>query len=146
MAKRVFAGIRSFVLFAEAGALSMWLSSESASPSVFAAAGHAALAMGLAVANVAWLAFMAPLHGLVRRLGQEDLFASLKLMIASFIILPLPPGRPVAPCLALNPYKLWLRLILISALSLIGYIAMCWLGRTRGVALTCLAGWSHPPQ
>jgi len=41
---------------------------------------------------------------------------------------------------ALNPYKLWLLVILISGLSLVGYVAVRWLGTARGTAITGLSG------
>lgn len=178
-----FAGIRTFMLLAEAGALSAWLSVQTAMPLIFGVSltgllilvtaayvlerradpasiglttelaaltvfllgaavmfGHATVAVGLAVVNTSLLAFKDPLHGAIKRLGKDDIFAGLKLLIASFIVLPLLPHQPVDPWGALNPYKLWLLVILISALSLIGYVATRWLGQARGVAVTGLTG------
>jgi uncharacterized membrane protein (DUF4010 family) len=76
----------------------------------------------------------------VEKLGTDDLYAGLKLLIATFIALPLLPDRPLDPWGALNPYKLWLLVILISSLSLVGYIAVRWLGQGRGTAITAVAG------
>ncbi|MBS1208902.1 MAG: MgtC family [Proteobacteria bacterium] len=178
-----FAGIRTFMLLSEAGALSAWLATQTAMPLIFgvsltglliliAAAyllekradpasvglttelaaltvfllgaavmfGHAVVAVGLAVVNTSLLAFKDPLHGAVQKLGKEDIFAGLKLLIASFIVLPLLPHHPIDPWDALNPYKLWLLVVLISALSLIGYVSTRWLGSARGVAVTGLTG------
>lgn len=102
--------------------------------------GDAALAVALGVVTSAVLAYKQPLHGLVSRIDGEDLLAGIKLMIASFIVLPLLPDGPVDPWGAINPYKLWLLVILISALSLVGYVAMRWLGTARGTVITGLAG------
>jgi uncharacterized membrane protein (DUF4010 family) len=63
-----------------------------------------------------------------------------RLLIATFIALPLLPNEPIDPWGALNPYKLWLLVILISSLSLIGYVLTRLLGANRGVALTGLMG------
>ncbi len=41
---------------------------------------------------------------------------------------------------ALNPYTLWLLVILISGLSLVGYVAVRWLGSSRGTAVTGITG------
>ena len=41
---------------------------------------------------------------------------------------------------ALNPYSLWLLVLLISSLSLIGYVGSRWLGADRGIVLTGLTG------
>jgi uncharacterized membrane protein (DUF4010 family) len=86
------------------------------------------------------LAYKQPLHGLVERIGWDDLFAALRLLIATFIVLPLLPNRAVDPLGAINPYKLWLLVILISTLSLVGYVATRWVGERRGTALTGLTG------
>ncbi|PLK50195.1 hypothetical protein C0V76_06075 [Uliginosibacterium sp. TH139] len=181
--KPSFAGIRTFMLLSETGALAAWLSAQNAMPAIFvttliglliliAAAyllekradaasigittelaglsvfllgaavmlGQVAIAVGLAVINTALLALKDPLHGAIQKLGKDDIFAGLKLLIASFIVLPLLPQQAVDPWAALNPYKLWLLVVLISALSLVGYVAMRWLGSARGVAVTGLTG------
>lgn len=102
--------------------------------------GHRELAIGLGVVTAAVLAYKQPLHGLVAKLGWDDVYAGVRLSIATFIILPLLPNAPVGPWGALNPYKLWLLVILISSLSLVGYVATRWLGAGRGAALTGLTG------
>jgi uncharacterized membrane protein (DUF4010 family) len=102
--------------------------------------GAVELAVALGVATSALLAFKQPIHGFVRRLDTPDLLAGLKLLIASFIVLPLLPDAPIDPWAAINPYKLWLLVILISALSLAGYIAVRWLGDAHGAAVMGLAG------
>jgi uncharacterized membrane protein (DUF4010 family) len=102
--------------------------------------GDAAVAVALGIVVSAVLAFRQPLHGLVERLGVDDILAAIKLLIATFIVLPLVPDRPVDPWGAVNPYQLWLMVIAISALSLTGYVAIRWLGNARGIAVTGIAG------
>ncbi len=178
-----FGGIRTFVLLAQIGAVSAWLSLTLQTPWVFIAAtlsvsllvlgsyltqtraepesvgltseiaaicthllggmtilGHMELAVGLAVITAALLAYKQPLHGLIDEMGWDDIFAGLRLLIASFIVLPLLPNRTIDSLNALNPYKLWLLVILISGLSLVGYTLARWLGPRRGMALTALTG------
>ena len=101
---------------------------------------HAALAVCLAVIVAALLAYKQPLHGLIDKIGWDDLFAGLRLLIASFIVLPLLPDQTVDPWDALNPRKLWLLVIMISGLSMIGYVATRWLGPGRGTVITGLTG------
>ena len=67
--------------------------------------------MGLGVVTAAVLAYKQPLHGFVDKLGWDDIYAGLRLLIASFIALPLLPDQPVDPWGALNPYRLWLLVI-----------------------------------
>jgi uncharacterized membrane protein (DUF4010 family) len=102
--------------------------------------GHRALAVGLAIATAAVLAYKQPLHGAVARLGWDDVYAGLRLLIASFIVLPLLPNRAIDPWGALNPYSMWLQVLLISGLSLVGYAATRWLGSDKGIALTGITG------
>ena len=175
-------GLRTFVLFAEAGAVAAWLSVTLGQPWVFLAGGalvtavvvagyvahsreegqlglttevaalvtyllggtvlfgHATVAVALAIATSAVLAFKRPLHDLVERIGREDLYAALQLLIATFIVLPVLPNRPLDPWGVLNPWAIWLLVILISALSMVGYVAGRVLGDRRGIPLTGLAG------
>ncbi len=102
--------------------------------------GHPEIAVALGIVTSAVLAFKEPLHGLVARIGSDDLYAVLKLLIATFIVLPLLPQHAVDPWGALNPYTLWLLVILISGMSLVGYVAVRRLGEARGTVLTGLAG------
>jgi uncharacterized membrane protein (DUF4010 family) len=102
--------------------------------------GYRELAVGLGVAVAAVLAYKQPLHGLVQRLDREDVYAGLRLLIATFIVLPLLPAQPIDPWGALNPRSLWMLVLLISSLSLVGYVATRLLGARRGIALTGLTG------
>jgi uncharacterized membrane protein (DUF4010 family) len=102
--------------------------------------GQSGLSVALAIAVSAVLAYKQPLHGLVERIGRADMLAGLRLLVATFIVLPLLPNETIDPWQALNPYKLWLLVILIAGLSLAGYIAARWLGSGRGTAITGLTG------
>ncbi len=102
--------------------------------------GQAELAVALAIATTAVLAFKQPLHGLVERIGSDDLEAALKLLLATFVVLPVLPDRPIDPWGVLNPYAMWWLVILISGLSLAGYAATRLLGAQRGLLVTGLAG------
>lgn len=102
--------------------------------------GERELAIALGVVTAAVLAYKQPLHGFVEKLGWDDVYAGLRLLIATFIALPLLPNRTVDPWGALNPYELWLLVILISSLSLVGYVLTRLLGPARGTALTGLTG------
>ena len=101
---------------------------------------HPLLAVCLGIIVAALLAYKKPLHGLIDKIGWDDIFAGLRLLIASFIILPLLPDRTVDPWDALNPRKLWLLVVMISGLSMIGYVATRWLGSSRGTVVTGLTG------
>ena len=55
--------------------------------------GHPDLAIVLGVVTAAVLAYKQPLHGLVAKLGWDDVYAGVRLLIATFIILPVA-ARP----------------------------------------------------
>lgn len=178
-----FGGLRTYILFAQAGAVSAWLSIHLQSPWLFVITvlvvalavltayilenrhnptalgltseisaitvcllggaimfGYAELAVMLGILTSAILTFKQPLHGLVSKIDTDDLYAGLKLLIASFIILPLLPNETIDPWQALNPYKLWLLVILISSMSLLGYVAVRWLGAAHGAVVTGISG------
>jgi len=97
-----------------------------------------ALALGVAVSAI--LAYKQPLHDLVARLATDDIEAGVKLLVASFIVLPLLPRQPIDPWGAIEPHSLWLLVILIAGLSLVGYVATRALGPGRGTAVAGLAG------
>ena len=106
----------------------------------FATLGQPELAVGLGIFAAAVLAYKQPLHGLIDKFGWDDIFAGLRLLIATFIVLPLLPNRALDPWQALNPRQLWLFVVLISALSMVGYVATRWLGPGRGAAITGITG------
>lgn len=102
--------------------------------------GYRDLAVGLGVMVAAVLAYKQPLHGIVNRLDRDDVYAGLRLLIATFIVLPLLPNQPIDPWGALNPRSLWVLVLLISSLSLVGYVATRLLGAHRGIPLMGLTG------
>jgi uncharacterized membrane protein (DUF4010 family) len=102
--------------------------------------GHRGPAVALAIATTAVLAYKQPLHGFVDKVGWDDIYAGVRLLIASFIVLPLLPDRTIDPWGALNPYSLWLLMLLISSLSLVGYVGTRWFGTDRGIALAGVTG------
>lgn len=105
-----------------------------------ATTGHRELAIGLGVGTAALLAYKKPLHDMVGKLGWDDVLVGMRLLLATFIVLPLLPDRAIDPWGAINPYTLWLLVLLISGLSLVGYVASRWLGPGRGIAVTAVAG------
>jgi uncharacterized membrane protein (DUF4010 family) len=137
--------LAGYVLAARTSPESLGLTTESAAIAVcllgaMTTLGHRELAVPLAIVTAAVLAYKQPLHGFVETISWDDIFAGLRLLVATFIVLPLLPNRTLDPWGALNPYSLWLLVLLISSLSLIGYVGSRWLGAERGIVLTGLTG------
>ncbi|MEQ1715231.1 MAG: MgtC/SapB family protein [Hyphomicrobium sp.] len=106
----------------------------------FAVLGDMAAAAACGVAVTALLALKQALHSWVRRLTWEELRSVLVLASMTFVLLPLLPNRTIDPWGALNPFEIWLRTILIAAISFAGDVAIKVFGATSGIALTGIAG------
>lgn len=102
--------------------------------------GHYQIAAVLALATTALLQFKEELHGFAERLSREDVVAVLRFVVLSVLLLPLLPDRGFGPYQALNPYELWWMVVLISGLSLGGYLLLKLVGPGRGVPLIGVFG------
>jgi uncharacterized membrane protein (DUF4010 family) len=100
-----------------------------------------AIAVGAGVAVL--LQFKPELHGMAARLGNEDLQAIMTFALITCIILPVLPDRTydvVAPLNVLNPFRIWLMVVLMVGISLGGYLIYKFVGRTPGVILAGILG------
>lgn len=102
--------------------------------------GHFQLAALLALATTALLHFKEELHGFAARLSRDDVVAVLRFIVLSVLLLPLLPDRGYGPYGALNPYEIWWMVVLISGLSLGGYLLLKLVGPGRGVPLLGVLG------
>ncbi|MFQ5858265.1 MAG: MgtC/SapB family protein [Anaerolineae bacterium] len=98
------------------------------------------LAVALGVLTTALLALRPTLHGLAARIDREDIYATLKFAVVSAVILPLLPDRAYGPLQVLNPFRMWLMVVFISAVSFSGYVAIKLLGPRHGIGLAGLLG------
>jgi uncharacterized membrane protein (DUF4010 family) len=81
-----------------------------------------------------------PLHGLVDRIGEDDARAVFRFVLIALVILPLLPDRTFDRYGVLNPFKIWLMVVLIVGISLAAYVASKLLGRRGGLVATGLLG------
>ena len=86
------------------------------------------------------LYFKAELHGISRRLTRRDLISVLQFAVLTLIILPLLPDQNYGRYGVLNPYQIWLVVVLISGVSLAGYIALRLVGLRYGALLLGFLG------
>jgi uncharacterized membrane protein (DUF4010 family) len=100
------------------------------------------LAVALGVVTTALLSFKVEMHRFVERISRDDVLATLKFAIITAIVLPVLPNQSFwpAPFDVLNPYKIWLMVVLISGISFLGYVLVKVVGSSRGVGLTGLLG------
>lgn len=69
-----------------------------------------------------------------------DVQATLQFLALTGIILPLVPNQGFGPYQAINPFKIWLMVILIAGTNFIGYILMRIFGAKAGSLLTGVIG------
>jgi uncharacterized membrane protein (DUF4010 family) len=105
-----------------------------------AARGHPAVALAAAAVVALLLDLKEELHGWLRLVQPEELNAILQLGVLSAVILPLLPNEGFGPYGAVNPFKLWLAVILVAALSLLGHVASRLRGEQQGLLWVGLLG------
>lgn len=105
-------------------------------------AGRGGIAPAIATAVVAAMVlhFKPELHRGLERIERRELVAALQLLLVSAVVLPLLPDQGMGPWDALNPFKLWLFVVLVSGLSFLGYAATRYLGTDRGIAFASFCG------
>lgn len=102
--------------------------------------GHGQYAVMLGITSAALLNFKTELRGLSERITSRDMVSILQFAALSFIVLPVLPKEGFGPYNTLNPHHIWLMVVLISGLSLAGYLAMRWAGDRFGPPLLGLLG------
>lgn len=101
---------------------------------------HALVAIALAVITSLLLAFKVQLHQIVREMDVEDIHATLQFAIVAAVILPLLPNRTIDPFGLINPFQIWLMVVLVSGIGFIGYVLMKIFGASRGINLMGIFG------
>ncbi len=104
--------------------------------------GPLALAAALGVAMTILLALKPATRRLVGALDVGDIEAALKFAAVSVLVLPVLPDTPVGPPPfdALTPFKVWLMVVFISAMSFLGYVLVQVAGTQRGIGLIGILG------
>ena len=106
----------------------------------YAVAGDMAIAAGAAVVAAVLLRLKPELHRLVGAIDRFELNSAIRLLVISVVFLPLLPNRGFGPGEVINPYALWWMVVLIAALSFVGYFAIKLAGPRRGPILAGLLG------
>jgi uncharacterized membrane protein (DUF4010 family) len=96
-------------------------------------------AVAIAVGTTALLRAKESLHQLSERFSDEDVRAVLQFGVITAVVLPLVPNEDLGPFGAFNPFEIWLMVVLVSAIGLVGYLALRVLGE-RGLGLTGVLG------
>ena len=102
--------------------------------------GYSTLAVSLAIVTTALLYFRSELHGVSHQLTRRDYVSFLQFAVFAFVLLPILRDREYAPFAGLNPYRIGLLVVLISGVSLAGYVALLIFGERRGALLAGIFG------
>ena len=71
---------------------------------------------------------------------NKDLHSMVLFLLITFIILPILPNHTIDPYQIINPYFIWMMVVLISGLSFAGYIAARLIGVSRGIMVAGFFG------
>jgi uncharacterized membrane protein (DUF4010 family) len=102
--------------------------------------GYSQIAAMLAIVTTILLYFKAELHGVTHGLTRKDLVSIFQFAVLSVIILPILPDINYGPFETLNPHQTWLMVVLVSGVSLAGYLALRIVGERYGAPLLGLLG------
>lgn len=105
-----------------------------------AGAGEVLAAAITGVSLVLLLDLKEELHGFLGRVRELELTAGIKLLVVSVVLLPVLPHQGFGPGAVLNPYELWLAVVVIAAIGFAGYIAMRVVGAKKGALMMGLFG------
>lgn len=105
-----------------------------------AAMGEVTIAAAFAVVTTLLLSYKPLLHRWVSALEPEEVRAGIKMLLISVVLLPILPDKGYGPSQALNPYEIWWMVVLIAAISFVGYFAVKIAGTRQGIVFTGLFG------
>jgi uncharacterized membrane protein (DUF4010 family) len=72
------------------------------------------------------------MHSFAEKIGDRDFRAMMQFTLISLVILPVLPNQIYGPFSVLNPFKIWLMVVLIVGLSLGGYVIYKLIGVRAG--------------
>ena len=105
-----------------------------------AGTGQLAYASGIVALTTLVLFEKGRLHGLIKRLDDDELRAAARFAVMAVVVLPLLPPGPYGPLGGIRPRELWVLVLIFSGLSFAGYVARRAVGARYGYTATGLLG------
>ncbi len=105
--------------------------------------GDRSVAVAVGGGTAVLLQFKPELHGFAQRLGDTDLRAIMTFVLITCVVLPVLPNRTFdlpSPLNVLNPFEIWLMVVLIVGISLGVFLIYKFLGKQVGVLLVGILG------
>ncbi len=104
--------------------------------------GHLWIATTLGVASLLLLDLKAALENLTTRIDAKEILTFAKFLLLSAVILPVLPSHEFGP-FHINPYKTWLVVVAISAISYASYVLQKLTKGQGGIVLAALLGGAY---
>lgn len=98
----------------------------------------AALMVGGGVAVL--LQYKRKMLEVIRKFGEADLRAIMQLVLIAMVVLPVLPDKAYGPYQVLNPYRIWLVVVLIVGVSVGAFLIYKFLGARAGALLGGVLG------
>lgn len=95
-------------------------------------AGSTGIAITVCGAVVVLLHLKPQMHALAGKIEDREFAAIVQFVVLSLVILPVLPNRTFGPYQVLNPYKIWLMVVLMVGMRLIGYLTFKFVGSSAG--------------
>jgi uncharacterized membrane protein (DUF4010 family) len=103
-------------------------------------AGHVAVGIVAGGVTAVLLQWQQPLHRFVTLIGEEEFRAITQFVLVALVVLPLLPDQTYGWYGVLNPFRIWLLVVLIMGISLAGYVIYRFLGERSGAVVSGLLG------
>jgi len=102
--------------------------------------GPLAVAIALGGGVAVLLHFKPEMHALAGGIGDKDFRAIMQFVLITLVILPVLPNRFYGPFDVLNPFRIWLMVVLIVGISLGGYVIYKLFGERAGTLAGAVLG------
>lgn len=102
---------------------------------ILMAMGESLIATAITLLVVLLLYFKKSLHRFAHKIEKTELYDTIKFIAIVFVVLPLLPNETMGPLHVLNPYNIWLMVVLVSSISFSSYVAIKWVGPKDGIGI-----------
>lgn len=85
--------------------------------------GHTEAAVAVGGVSVLLLHLKEPMHRAVGAMNERDVTAVMQFALVTLVVLPVLPNRAFGPYDVLNPFRIWLMVVLIVSINLAGFVA-----------------------
>ncbi len=102
--------------------------------------GEVLFAVIITVIITSLLSLKLKLHSFIATLTPQEIRAFIQFVIIAAVILPFLPDKPMGPNGVWNPHEIWTMVILVTGISLAGYLLAKVFGANKGTLLAGIVG------